>query len=105
MIQTEISRRIFRSRYTITKTVDILEEHGWVERQAVQRDRRANNVTITIKGLELIGDIMDGMLEMSQMAVSCLSNEEKKALREINKKLREHVRGLIENIGRKDLDE
>jgi DNA-binding MarR family transcriptional regulator len=98
MIQTEISRRIFRSRYTITKTVDILEDNGWVERQSVQGDRRVNNVTITTKGLELIKDTMDGMLEMSKMAVSCLSDKEKKELRAINKKLREHVRELLENI-------
>ena len=98
MIQTELSRRIFRSRYTITKTVDILEENGWVERRPIEGDRRVNNVTITIKGLDLIKDTMDGMLEMSQMAVSCLSDKEKKELREINKKLREHVRELIENI-------
>lgn len=98
MIQTELSRRIFRSRYTITKTVDILEENGWVERRPIEGDRRVNNVTITTKGLDLIKDTMDGMLEMSQMAVSCLSDKEKKELREINKKLREHVRELIENI-------
>lgn len=98
MIQTELSRRIFRSRYTITKTVDILEENGWVERRPIEGDRRVNDVTITTKGLDLIKDTMDGMLEMSQMAVSCLSDKEKKELREINKKLREHVRELIENI-------
>ena len=98
MIQTELSRRIFRSRYTITKTVDVLEENGWVERQQVDGDRRANNVTITTKGLDLIKDTMDGMLKMSQIAVSCLSEKEKKELRAINKKLREHVRELIENI-------
>jgi len=98
MIQTELSRRIFRSRYTITKTVDILEENGWVERRPIEGDRRVNNVTITTKGLDLIKGTMDGMLGMSQMAVSCLSDKEKKELRVINKKLREHVRELIENI-------
>jgi len=97
LIQTELSRRVFRSRYTITKTVDMLEENGWVERQPVQGDRRVNNVTITTKGLDLIKNSMDEMLEMSQSAVSCLDETERKELRSINKKLREHVSGLIEN--------
>jgi DNA-binding MarR family transcriptional regulator len=97
MNQTELSNRVFRSRYTITKTVDILEEHGWVERQPVKGDRRLNNVTITIKGLDLIKDSMDGMLEMSKLAVSCLNETEKKELRAVNKILREHVTKLLQS--------
>jgi len=98
MIQTELSKRVYRSRYTITKTVDMLEENGWVERQPVEGDRRVKNVTITTKGLDLIKNSMDGMLEMSQLAVSCLDERERKELRSINKKLREHVSNLIDNI-------
>jgi len=100
MIQTELSKRILRSRYTITKTVDVLEENGWVERRTVDGDRRVKNVTITARGLELIKNSMDGMLEMSRMAVSCLNERERKELRSINKELREHVTGLIEDIRR-----
>ncbi len=100
MIQTELSRRVYRSRYTITKTVDMLEENGWVERRPVEGDRRVNNVTITTKGLDLIKDSMDGMLEMSQLAVSCLDERERKELRATNKKLREHVSDLVDNIRR-----
>jgi MarR family 2-MHQ and catechol resistance regulon transcriptional repressor len=98
MIQTELSKRVYRSRYTITKTVDMLEENGWVERQPIEGDRRVKNVTITSKGLDLIKNSMDGMLEMSQLAVSCLDERERKELRSINKKLREHVSNLIDNI-------
>jgi DNA-binding MarR family transcriptional regulator len=98
MIQTELSKRVYRSRYTITKTVDMLEENGWVERQPVEGDRRVKNVTITTKGLDLIKNSMDGMLEMSQLAVSCLDERERRELRSINKKLREHVSNLIDNI-------
>lgn len=98
MIQTEMSKRVFRSRYTITKTVDILEENGWVERQQIDGDRRVKNVTITTKGLGLIKNSMDGMLEMSRMAVACLDEKERGELRAINKKLREHMTKLLENI-------
>jgi DNA-binding MarR family transcriptional regulator len=97
MIQTELSRRVFRSRYTITKTVDVLEEHGWVERKPVKGDRRVNNVTITIKGLDLIKESMDGMLEMSRLAVSCLDDTEKQELRTINRRLRDHVTKLLKS--------
>jgi len=102
MIQTELSKRLYRSRYTVTKTVDMLERNGWVERQSVQGDRRMNNVTITTKGLDLVKNSMDGMLEMSQLAVSCLNETERQELRSINKKLREHVSNLIDNIRRQN---
>lgn len=102
MIQTELSTRVFRSKYTITKTVDMLEKNGWVERQPVAADRRAKNVVITTKGLELIRNSMDRMLKMSQSAVSCLDETERKQLRSINKKLREHVSNLIDNTRRRN---
>jgi DNA-binding MarR family transcriptional regulator len=98
MIQTELSKRVYRSRYTITKTVDMLEENGWVERKPIKGDRRVNNVTITIKGLDLIRNSMDGMLEMSRLAVSCLNEKERQELRAINKKLRAHLSSLVDNI-------
>jgi DNA-binding MarR family transcriptional regulator len=97
MTQTELSRRVFRSRYTITKTVDLLEKNGWVERQPVQGDRRVNNVTITTKGLDLIQSSMEGMLEMSRKAVACLDERERQELRSINKKLRDYLSGLVDN--------
>jgi len=102
MIQTELSKRVYRSRYTITKTVDMLEKNGWVERQSVEGDRRVNNVTITTKGLDLIKNSMDGMLEKSQLAVSCLDEIERKELRLINRKLREHVSNLVDNTRSKN---
>ena len=102
MIQTELSTRVFRSKYTITKMVDMLEKNGWVERQPVPADRRAKDVVITTKGLALIRNSMNRMLKMSQLAVSCLDETERKQLRSINRKLREHVSNLIDNTRRRN---
>lgn len=104
MIQIELSKRVFRSRYAITKLVDMLENNGWVERQPVKNDRRMNNVTITKKGLYLIKNIMDEMLDMSQLAVSCLNDKEHQELRAMNKKLRNHVTGLVEQLHTTNID-
>ena len=102
MTQTELAQRVLRSRYTITKTVDMLEEQGWVKRTPVQGDRRAKNVIITEKGLELIRSSMDAMAEMSEAAVSCLSEEEQEQLRSLNRKLRDHLTDLTSAMRRKD---
>jgi len=80
----------------------MLEEQGWVKRTPVQGDRRAKNVIITEKGLELIRSSMDAMAEMSEAAVSCLSEEEQEQLRSLNRKLRDHLTDLTSAMRRKD---
>jgi DNA-binding MarR family transcriptional regulator len=98
MTQTELAKHLYRSRYTITKTVDLLENNGWVKRKQIGKDRRVNNVTITVKGLQIIERSLAGMQEMSEQAISCLNKDERKELRSINKKLRNQVYSLIEQV-------
>lgn len=96
MSQTELSKYVCRSRYTITKTVDLLEEKGWVERKQTGKDRRVNNVTLTPSGLETIKKSLAGLLEVSELVMSCLDDNERWEIRTINRKLRSHISQLID---------
>lgn len=96
MSQTELSKNVCRSRYTITKTVDLLEQNGWVERIQTGKDRRVNNVTITAGGLEIIKKSLAGLLAVSEQVISCLDEKERWELRNINRKLRGHISELLE---------
>jgi len=96
MSQTALSKNVCRSRYTITKTVDLLEQNDWVERIQTGKDRRVNNVTITTKGLEIIKKSLAGLLEVSEIVISCLDEKERWELRNINRKLRSHISELLE---------
>lgn len=54
MTPTDISKRVFRSRQSVTKTVDTLEKLGLVKREPIGKDRRIRKVSITRKGIELV---------------------------------------------------
>ncbi len=50
-------------RSNVTGLVDRLEQRGWVERQDVERDRRAYRVVITSAGLTILREILPGYYE------------------------------------------
>src|SRR3972149_10368564 len=51
MIPTDISKKTFRSKYSVTRVIDTLEKQGLVKRRPAGRDRRTRRVDITRKGL------------------------------------------------------
>jgi len=94
MNQTKLSKIVYRTKHTITSSVDSLEKHGWVKRESVRGDRRVNNVTITIKGLDLIKNSTEERVEVAFVAMSCLGEREQRQLRLIIPKLRKHIMNL-----------
>ncbi len=61
--QSELSRELIMHRSNVTGLVDRLEQRGWVERQDVERDRRAYRVVITSAGLTILREILPGYYE------------------------------------------
>jgi DNA-binding MarR family transcriptional regulator len=55
MIATEISKQVWRSKFSVTKVIDTLETNGYVIRDNSETngDRRKKIISITEKGLEL----------------------------------------------------
>lgn len=93
---TNLSKRVFRSKYAITRIIDDLEKRGLVIREAINRDRRKREVSITREGLEFVrnssaiqrqhlGDIIFQPLDQKRL------EELKGSLRDIRK----HVLGLF----------
>ena len=93
---TNLSKRVFRSKYAITRMIDDLEKRGFVIREAVNKDRRKREVSITREGLEFVrnssavqrqhlGDIIFQPLNQKRL------EELRKSLRDIRK----HVLDLI----------
>lgn len=97
MNQTEISNITYRAKHTITNAVDTLERQGLVKRESVKGDRRVNNVTITMKGLDLIKNSMDEWAELYTMTVSCLDETEQMQLVRVLQKLQNHLTDLKES--------
>jgi DNA-binding MarR family transcriptional regulator len=87
MKPTEISKIVFRTKHTITRTVDELEKRGLVERKTIGQDRRTRQVAITSKGLNLVRAALPDMRQVSRAAISSLEEEQVSQLNNILKRL------------------
>src|SRR5208283_5056777 len=56
--QTDLSRQLIMHRSNVTGLVDRLEQRGLVTRRAVEADRRAYSVVLTVAGTKLLVDIL-----------------------------------------------
>ena len=97
MSPTELSKRIFRTRHSITSMVDTLERQGLVRREPNLKDRRSINVTLTPEGKRLFERMVPVGYEISQKALSCLSDDEVVVLRTLLRRVREHLLSQIAN--------
>jgi len=93
---TDISKQVFRSRYTVTRLVDTLEKQGLVKREPIDKDRRMKLVGITRKGLELVEKASADMQEkVINIAFHPLNREKIEELNTTLKMLKEHLISLV----------
>lgn len=91
---TAISKRVFRSKHTITRALDILEKDGLVERSRTNTDRRVVNIAITDKGLKLVRRSLPDLQLASAEASSCFDDVHIEKLKKMLKELRNHILNL-----------
>ena len=92
---TDISKRVFRSKYSTTRVIDKLVREGLVTREAIDGDRRAKNITITRTGIAFIEETMPNRQKMTDEVMSCLTRGQMVSLMGILKKLKKHLLGII----------
>jgi DNA-binding MarR family transcriptional regulator len=92
---TEISKRVFRSKYSTTRVIDKLVIEGLVIREAIDGDRRAKNITITRNGIGFIEETMPNRQKMTDEVMSCLTRNQMVSLMGLLKKLKRHLLGII----------
>jgi DNA-binding MarR family transcriptional regulator len=99
---TEISKRVFRSKYSTTRVIDKLVKESLVRKGAVGGDRRTKDIVITKKGVEFIERTFPRRQEMSDKVASCLTKRQMVTLMGLQKKIKKHLFGLISkaNISR-----
>lgn len=85
--QRAIGEKLLKSGGNITMVIDNLEKYKYVKREKDPNDRRAVLIHLTKKGEKFIADFFPKHLEKIKEEFSVLSDEEKKQLAEICKKL------------------
>ncbi len=99
MTPTEISKKTFRSKYSVTSAIDTLEKQGLVERLPIGEDRRNRKINITRKGLDTIDRAtIDSRERISQDIFHTIDGEGLEELNNILKDIRKHVLGLMDKL-------
>jgi len=95
---TELAKAMFRSKHSMTKIIDSLEERGLAVRNGNQKDRRSTHIQITLNGLKYVKqDIQKGDIWM-QEATDTLSSTEKEFLAQISDQLFKKITEIINGM-------
>ena len=87
MSQNELSRELYLSKQTVTSVVDSLEKRGLVTRTISEGDRRSREVALNESGRTAGRRIGREMRRVELAAFELLSEEEQRALVNIQEKL------------------
>jgi len=81
--QTVLSNRVGLDRTTVMRTVDLLEERGFVLRGAHPTDRRKHHVTLTEAGEQLLEQTLSTVRQAEGEVAAALSSGEQAQLRSL----------------------
>ncbi len=78
--QKELAQKSTRDPASITRTLDILEKKGLIERLRIPGNRRTYNITLKKEGQELINQKLDTVIRMREKSLDGFSENEIKQL-------------------------
>jgi DNA-binding MarR family transcriptional regulator len=101
LIPTEISKKIFRSKHTVTIIIDTLEKWGLVKREDAETDRRMKNISITEEGVDLVRktSFSRGRKNISHQVLLPVDKKQMEMLNQTLKLIRKHVNALVQKQG------
>jgi MarR family transcriptional regulator, transcriptional regulator for hemolysin len=89
--QRDLADKSLRDPASITRTLDLVEKKGFVDRQAVPGDRRQYNIVLTKKGLDFILKHLPVVNQHRQKSVEGLSDNEVKTLTKLLYKIQKNM--------------
>ena len=92
---TELSRRMYRSKHSITKVVDSLEKEGLIMRDSNTPDRRVTLIRVTAKALNLLSKSLTDSPIARHDVMNCLTREEQEQFSVLVEKLRRELKSVI----------
>ena len=95
MKPSDLGKLLYRSKQTITQTVDGLEKEGLVEREKTNLDRRTKRIIITQKGIDAVGSNLPATTKIAQGVLPELDKEDAAKLTTLLKAIRKHLREKI----------
>jgi DNA-binding MarR family transcriptional regulator len=93
LTMTQLADGVVYSRSGLTYQAGLLEKAGLITRRPSSDDDRATVVTITPKGMDLVGRVLPGHIQVTRrMLFDPLSDEDVHQLGDIMTRVRDHMR-------------
>ena len=89
---SKLANEMLRSKHSMTRLIDSLEEQGLVIRDRTASDRRTIQVRVTCRGLALLDEFLKEIDMFEERVMSRLDDSERQALMQIVKKLGQLIR-------------
>jgi len=95
---TKMAELMFRSKHSVTKIVDNLENEGFIIRDFSSKDRRVTRIKITSAGLEYVNSNLNKGDRRAKQVMDCLDIAEQKTLVNLTGKMCRRMTEILESI-------
>ena len=92
LTQKELADKSFRDPSSITRTLDLLNKKGLVERKSVEDNRRQYDLCLTKKGQSFIDEYMSVVNNHRAKSIDGISQEDLKTLNMLLGKIQQNMR-------------
>jgi len=82
-------------RTTLTRTVDRMQDAGWLERLADEQDMRVTRLALTTSGRKMFDRIWPEVYRLNELALAGLSNSQIELLRKILGQMRANLEDYV----------
>ena len=89
--QKELGMRSKRDPASITRTLDLLEKKGLIERASMENNRRQYNILLTPAGADFVSANMGLITGLRERSVEGFSNQELEQLHSMLKRIQENM--------------
>jgi len=94
--QTELAELLEMQPITLTRLIDKLCDHGWIERRADQTDRRVNRLYLRKAARPLLGKLSGLRSEITATALDGINPSDAHRLLTLLESIKENVRNAIQ---------
>jgi len=98
MKQTELAEQMEMQPITLTRLIDKLCDHGWIERRGDETDRRVNRLYLRKAGRQLLGKLSGLRSELTATALEGISPADSHRMLTQLELIKENVRNAIQNV-------
>ncbi len=89
--QKELANKSYRDPASITRTLDLLEKKGLIQREAIPENRRAYHISLTKKGTQFVKENIAMVNKHRELSTNGMTENELKTLSKLLEKIRKNM--------------